>query len=152
MVTLTGCSASAGSSSSSTTNSDSSSIAIKDYSARVTYNDYSARVTHDGYSTHITSRSDKLSVTIDNGQEKTFSSFTELCLDRTLYNDIKTSIDEILKEINIVDCNKAEEKLHSLTEIDLSNSRIYNLLPFVWFTNLQKINLSNTQVKNLVYF
>lgn len=86
-----------------------------------------------------------------NGQAQTFTSFAQLCSKRTLYADIKVTIDAILKVIGISDCNQANTLIPSITEMDLSNTQVASVEPLAWFVNLEKLNLSNTQVKSFIH-
>src|SRR6476646_9478784 len=76
--------------------------------------------------------------------------FVDWCLDKAkLTSDTRHTVDVLLQEARTQDCQQADNKLSTLTSLDLSNNQIADLQPLSSLTNLTILILSNNQIADL---
>ncbi|MEQ8963427.1 MAG: leucine-rich repeat domain-containing protein [Coleofasciculus sp. C2-GNP5-27] len=72
------------------------------------------------------------------------SSFRQWCLQRSsLPAETRKTVEVLLIEAGTSDCEKADEILSSLTELNLNRNQITDVSPLSGLTNLRRLNLKN---------
>ncbi|MEO0936123.1 MAG: leucine-rich repeat domain-containing protein, partial [Cyanobacteria bacterium J06641_2] len=76
--------------------------------------------------------------------------FTEYCQQKsTLPEATKHTVEVLLKKAGTQNCQQANQKLTSLTELDISHSKVSDLQPLAKLTNLTELNLWSNQVTDI---
>ncbi|MGB3650819.1 MAG: leucine-rich repeat domain-containing protein [Rivularia sp. (in: cyanobacteria)] len=82
--------------------------------------------------------------------EPSIKTFTEYCQQKsTLPKETKHTVEVLLKKAGTQDCQQANQKLRSLTELDISHSKVSNLQPLANLTNLTNLNLQHNQISDV---
>jgi internalin A len=80
----------------------------------------------------------------------TFTTFEDWCKNKDSQNEeVKHTINVLLAKVKILDCKIANEELSGTWYIELSGSKISNLLPLGSFTNLTRLDLANNQIVDI---
>jgi Leucine-rich repeat (LRR) protein len=83
-------------------------------------------------------------------QQANTKSFATWCQERnSAPTDTKHTIDELLIKAGTKDCQQADTKLKSISELYLSNVRIKDLKPLASLTNLKALFLNSNQISDL---
>jgi len=83
-------------------------------------------------------------------QTTTPKSFADWCLNRAnLPPDTRRTVNVLLREAGTTECDRADRKLSTLTELDLSDNQIVDLKPLSGLPNLSALALSNNQIADI---
>jgi internalin A len=78
------------------------------------------------------------------------ASFLQLCQQKdSLPAPTRSTIEVLLNEAGTKDCQKADLKLKSMTELDLFRNKISDLSPLAGFTNLTILDLSINEISDV---
>ncbi len=90
------------------------------------------------------------SVSIDLAHQQQTKSFVQLCQQKdSLATLTKLTVDALLSEVDTKDCQQANAKLASMTELNLYKNKISDLSPLSGFTNLNILDLSINEINDV---
>jgi internalin A len=80
-------------------------------------------------------------------QPKTFLQWCQQ--KKSVSTDTKRTIDILLQEAGTKDCKRADRKLRSLTELDLSINQLVDVKPLAGLTNLTELRLDSNHIVDI---
>src|SRR4028119_2234453 len=76
--------------------------------------------------------------------------FADWCRQKAdLSPEARPTVEVLLQKAETTECDAANQKLSSLTELDLNNNQISDIKPLESLTNLTYINLENNQISDI---
>src|SRR4028118_505553 len=76
--------------------------------------------------------------------------FADWCRQKAnLSPEAKRTVEVLLKEAETTECDAANRKLSSLTELDLDNNQISDIKPLESLTNLTQLYLGNNKISDI---
>ena len=77
-------------------------------------------------------------------------SFADWCREKASLNpETKHTVEVLLQKAGTSDCNAANQKLSSLTKLDLNKNQISDLKPLQGLTNLTQLVLANNKISDI---
>ena len=76
--------------------------------------------------------------------------FADWCRQKAdLSPEAKHTVEVLLKEAETTECDAANQKLSSLTELDLGHNQISDIKPLESLTNLTRLDLGHNQISDI---
>ncbi|NJR22447.1 MAG: leucine-rich repeat domain-containing protein [Richelia sp. CSU_2_1] len=76
--------------------------------------------------------------------------FADWCREKdSLSPEAKHTVEVLLKKAETTDCNAADRKLSSLTQLKISNNKISDIKPLASLTNLKQLYLHENQIRDI---
>jgi internalin A len=83
-------------------------------------------------------------------QEENFNSFTDWCVNRDdISSEAQKTVEALLEVAGTDNCNDANKKLSSLTELNLRDRGLSDLRPLSSFTNLRNLMLLKNKIEDI---